>query len=60
VELDGDYHLDSTQAEYDLIRDNYLRGAGFKVLRFWNNDILKEIDNTLKIIYENLERISEP
>jgi very-short-patch-repair endonuclease len=37
VEADGSQHADSKD---DARRDAYLRAQGFRVLRFWNNDIL--------------------
>ncbi|KAA0676588.1 endonuclease domain-containing protein [Roseomonas genomospecies 6] len=37
VEVDGGQHADST---YDSARDEHLRQHGWRVLRFWNNDVL--------------------
>ena len=42
VELDGGHH--AQQAEADAERTQYLQGAGFRVIRFWNNDVLTEMD----------------
>jgi very-short-patch-repair endonuclease len=39
VEVDGSQHAENT---YDAKRDAYLNDQGFKVIRFWNNDALKE------------------
>ena len=41
IELDGSQHLD--QAEYDLERTKYLEAKGYRVLRFWNNEVMNEI-----------------
>src|SRR3970040_609127 len=41
VELDGGQH--AQQKDYDKGRDGWLVGQGFLVLRFWNNDALKNI-----------------
>lgn len=38
IELDGGQHL--TQKKYDKTRTQYLERKGFKVLRFWNSDVL--------------------
>lgn len=54
IELDGSQHVD--QAAYDLRRDAFLRGAGFRVLRFWNGDVLVRTDEILETIYEALHR----
>ncbi|NPV14426.1 endonuclease domain-containing protein [candidate division WOR-3 bacterium] len=42
IELDGGEHFESSR---DEVRDRSLQKQGYKVLRFWNNDVLK---NTLK------------
>lgn len=39
VELDGGQHCDS---EHDRIRDRWLSENGYSVLRFWNNEVMKE------------------
>jgi very-short-patch-repair endonuclease len=41
VEADGSQHSDNKD---DAVRDGYLKEQGFHVLRFWNNDILNNID----------------
>ena len=40
VELDGSQHVERTAA-YDARRSEWLRSQGYRVLRFWNNDLLK-------------------
>jgi oxygen-independent coproporphyrinogen-3 oxidase len=45
VELDGGQHAD--QAERDLIRTAWLEGQGYRVIRFWNNDVLGNTDGVL-------------
>ncbi len=37
IEVDGGQHADSA---YDSVRDEHLRRHGWRVLRFWNNDVL--------------------
>jgi very-short-patch-repair endonuclease len=34
----------------DLIRDKWLEEQGYKVLRFWNNDVLKNMNGVLEVI----------
>ncbi|WP_176477151.1 endonuclease domain-containing protein [Mesorhizobium sp. WSM4313] len=41
VEIDGSQHAESLR---DLERDAALKARGFRVLRFWNGDVLKELD----------------
>ena len=40
VELDGSQHAGSN---YDVRRDAELKTRGFRVLRFWNDDVLREV-----------------
>jgi very-short-patch-repair endonuclease len=47
IEVDGGQHADSPG---DRRRDEWLRGEGFRVLRFWNNDVLKNTDGVLEMI----------
>jgi very-short-patch-repair endonuclease len=54
VELDGSQHLDA--AAYDSRRDNFLRSRGFRVLRFWNGQVLGETENVIETICEALHR----
>ena len=48
VELDGGQHQE--QADYDNERTRWLKSRGFKVIRFWNDDVLKETDGVLEAI----------
>jgi very-short-patch-repair endonuclease len=47
VELDGGQHADS---ERDAVRNKRLRDNRYRVLRFWNNDVIKNIDGILDTI----------
>lgn len=52
VELDGSQHLDSAR---DVERDAWLRSEGFRVARFWNNQVLGETEAVLSAILQLLE-----
>ncbi|WP_417545270.1 endonuclease domain-containing protein [Marinobacter sp.] len=52
VEADGGQHNDSLS---DKERDAWLRSQGFRVLRFWNHEILRQTDVVLSVIYDALE-----
>lgn len=47
VEVDGGQHA---QSESDKLRDKWLMSQGFKVLRFWDNDVLKKIEAVIEAI----------
>ena len=50
IECDGSQHL--VQKEKDLIRDEWLKQRGYKILRFWNHEILQNLDIVLDIIWK--------
>jgi very-short-patch-repair endonuclease len=50
IELDGSQHVDNKP--HDLVRDNWLRLQGFSVYRFWNNDVMNNIDGILRVVYD--------
>jgi hypothetical protein len=41
------------EKDRDSVRDEWLREQGFKVLRFWNNEVLTNIDGVLEMIRKN-------
>ena len=51
IEVDGGQH--ATHKEDDIVRDSYLRQQGFHVLRFWNNEVLQNINGVLEVIRES-------
>jgi len=57
VEADGSQHAESAR---DRIRDADLRKRGFRILRFWNNDILGNAGGVLQQILETTERSPSP
>ena len=52
IELDGGQHLE--QEDYDKERTKFLESKGYRVLRFWNNDVTKDMDAVLNTIWEAL------
>src|SRR5215472_4055871 len=54
VELDGSQHVE--RSDYDFCRDAFLGSRGFRVLRFWNNDVQSQTQAILETIYEALHR----
>jgi very-short-patch-repair endonuclease len=52
VEVDGGQHAEA--AEYDAARTRHLQEQGFEVLRFWNHDVLTNLDGVLGMIAERL------
>ena len=54
VEIDGGQHAD--QIEYDKQRTKFLQLQGYRVLRFWNNDVFSNIDRVLERILMALKK----
>jgi very-short-patch-repair endonuclease len=52
VEVDGGQH--SEQRTYDDRRDAWLTKEGFHVLRFWDHEVLREIEHVKQVIWQAL------
>lgn len=52
IEVDGGQHGDSPR---DASRDAWLRRRGFQVLRFWNHDVMGNLDGVHQVIAAALE-----
>ena len=48
IELDGSQHLE--QEAYDIERTRYLESQGYKVVRFWNNQVENDINGVFRAI----------
>jgi very-short-patch-repair endonuclease len=55
VELDGGQHQE--QIAYDDRRTAYLNSQGWRVLRFWNNDVMSNVDGVLSSIVATLSSL---
>ena len=53
IELDGSQHLE--QAEYDQQRSEFLQSKGYRVLRFWNHDVMNDLNGVIGVIQDALE-----
>ena len=54
IEIDGGYHQIPEQYEYDRNKDYELEELGLKVLHFTNEQVLFDIENTIRVIDEEL------
>jgi very-short-patch-repair endonuclease len=50
VEVDGGQHATSRM---DRVRDEYFSARGYQVLRFWNNDVLRNLEGVLTVIAQS-------
>lgn len=54
IELDGGHHTEDEQAQHDLVRQRWLQAEGYRVLRFWNSEVDRELNAVLETIYAAL------
>ena len=54
IEIDGGQHADPRAELYDQQRTAWLESHGYKILRFWNNEVLGEIENVVEEILKNI------
>ena len=55
IELDGGQHVDCA---YDIKRESDMAALGFQTLRFWNNDMLTQVDAVLEKIFQTAEPLT--
>ncbi len=53
IEIDGAQHGEPRQMQRDVERDAKLVAAGFKVLRFWNNEVNENLDGVVETSYRH-------
>ena len=58
VEIDGGQHAE--QIEQDANRTTILEAMGYVVLRFWSNDVMRNLEGVLEEIVRTLQQTSEP
>lgn len=51
VEADGGQHSEDD----DAARTSYLKSQGFRLIRFWNNDVLRNLEGVLEVLLIALE-----
>ena len=56
IEVDGDYHNDAKQKEADDLREQILKELGYEVIRFTNEQVLNDTEQTLTVIQEALQK----
>ncbi|HNQ01637.1 MAG TPA: DUF559 domain-containing protein [Syntrophales bacterium] len=52
IELDGGQHAET--AARDAERDAWLRGRGYNVLRFWDNEVFQNLEGVLEVVRKNV------
>jgi very-short-patch-repair endonuclease len=52
IEIDGGQHAERTKSDFQ--RTRFLESEGYRVLRFWNNEVLGDIDGVLEMIQSEI------
>ena len=55
IEIDGSQHADASTSKADAQRTKWLESQGFRVIRFWDNDVLLSLQGVLMQIEESLK-----
>ena len=58
IEIDGGQHAERASA--DAERTRFIQAEGYRVLRFWNNEVLTNIDGVLEAIQSALTTTPTP
>jgi very-short-patch-repair endonuclease len=54
IEVDGGQHNESAGMARDEERSKWLASQGFRVVRFWNNDVMRNIDGVMAEVLKHL------
>jgi very-short-patch-repair endonuclease len=60
IEIDGGQHNEKEKIDYDINRTIYLKRSNIKVLRFWNNDVLNNIEGVWEKLIDEISTITPP
>lgn len=60
IEVDGGQHSREVDKSYDKLRTEFLNEKRIKVLRFWNNEVLNNIDGIIQVITTELNSSRPP
>jgi len=56
VEIDGGQHVEDARRIHDERRTEFLKQNGITVIRFWNNEVLNNVDGVLEKILEEISQ----
>ena len=59
IEVDGSQHYTDVENEKDLKREEYLKSLGFKVIRFSNRDVLKNIEGVMEFVQSKIKGLTQ-
>jgi very-short-patch-repair endonuclease len=51
IEVDGSQHGNDIDRRHDEVRTRWLNSEGYRVMRFWNNDVMSKTEAVLEAVY---------
>ncbi|WP_267923073.1 endonuclease domain-containing protein [Nostoc mirabile] len=57
IEIDGESNFQEGAAEYDKARQEFIKSAGIKFIRFTNNDVYANLSGVLESIVQNIRNL---
>jgi very-short-patch-repair endonuclease len=60
VEVDGGQHGEGDAMVRDARRTRWLESRGYSVLRFWNNDVLQNLEGVWQVIFNTIQVANPP
>jgi very-short-patch-repair endonuclease len=60
IEVDGGGHAEERQSSADAARTAFLNARGYRVLRFWNNDVFGDTEAVFTAIADALKNVQPP
>jgi very-short-patch-repair endonuclease len=58
IELDGSQHIEMENKIKDMQKENFAKSQGYKVIRFWNNDLETNLEGVLEEIRKHVVRLN--
>lgn len=60
VEIDGGQHNEIENEHLDEARTKYLVNKGIRVIRFWDHEVINDLDAVITVIQDNLKPLDYP
>jgi very-short-patch-repair endonuclease len=52
IEVDGSQHGEDDNSRHDEVRTRWLNSEGYRVMRFWNNDVMSNTESVMEAIHD--------
>ncbi|MDO8877631.1 MAG: endonuclease domain-containing protein [Pseudolabrys sp.] len=54
IEIDGETHTSASAQHRDEVRSRYLTSSGYRILRFWNDEVMTNIEGAMEVIHQTV------